>query len=48
MLDRKIEEKAEMKKILNDEQYDKWVKSLEKKDHRRDGKKDRSKKNTRK
>jgi hypothetical protein len=39
MLDHKIEVKAKMKKILNDEQYAKWEKSQEKRDNKRGGKK---------
>ena len=44
MLDHKIAEKAKMKKILNDEQYTKWVESLEKRDKNKRGNKGDSKK----
>ncbi|WP_147678424.1 hypothetical protein [Algibacter pacificus] len=40
MLDKKIAEKAEMKKILNDDQYAKWEKEIaSKKNKRKSGKK---------
>jgi len=45
MLDHKIAEKAKMKKILNADQYEKWVKSQEKRDHKKRGGKKGDRKN---
>lgn len=47
MLDHKIAEKAEMKKILDDDQYAKWEKQQSRKGHNKRGGKDGDKKGKR-